>query len=348
MTARVRLGEVTCPSGELVIIDGGYLNVWSGDQSPAIIDPALLGATDPEDAADLRNAVDFEAVGPDAAAALRLLAERNPQQSILDIPASSVETFPEAFAIFSYENGLDATLRAIERVPHRERVRRAVAGDGAGEFRAFGLHAVAVGGLPTDRPLWIEGTAENEQDLASGWWSGMTLHIAADDTPVADSGQVGVVLVDFARFAFADADALAAWEHDDPADGLADVVFWGRSQDEAAQALDAPKITTAGDQGYGWTDLTLDDAVTRGRAVLDWVDADAERKLMVDLRPHSHHWQVMREVRASPTGSGAIDVAGAQILFAMTGRGDGFFPVHADRDATGALVAIRIDVGYLG
>jgi hypothetical protein len=348
MTVRVRLGEVTCPSGELVIIDGGYLSVWSGDQSPAVIDPALLGAADPEDADDLRNAVDFEAVGPDAVAALRLLAQRNPQQSILDIPASSVETFPEAFEIFCNENGFDAVLRVIDRVPHRERVRRAVVATGVGEFRAFGLQGVAVGGLPTDRPLWIEARADNEQDAANGWWSEMTLQIAGGEPPVSSSTPVGVVLVDFARFAFADADALAAWEHDDPADGRADVVFWGRSQAEAARALDAPEITTPGDQGYGWTDLPLDEAVTRGRAVLDWVDTDGERKLMVDLRPHSHHWRVMREVRASETSSGTIDVGGARILFAMTGRGDGHFPVYADRDASGALVAVRVNVGYLG
>lgn len=345
MTVRVRLGEVTCPSGELVIIDGGYLNTWSGDQSPSVIDPELLGAADAEDADDLRNAVDFEAVGPDALAALRLLRERNPQQSILDIPASSAETFPEAFEIFCRENGFDAALRATDRVPHRERVRRAVAAEGAGEFPAFGLRAVAARGLPTDRPLWLEAEAANEQDAGSGWWSGMTLHVASPDTPVASSAPAGVVLVDWARFAFADADALAAWEHDEPVDGLADVVFWGRSQAQAAQDLAAPEITTPGDQGYGWTNLSLADAYTRGRAVLDWVDADPERKLMVDLRPHSHHWQVMREVRASPTSSGEIELAGARILFAMTGRGDGFFPVHADRDVTGALVALRINLG---
>jgi hypothetical protein len=343
MTQRARLGEVTCPSGELVIVDGGYLNTWSGDESPASIDPELLGVTDPEVATDLRNAVDFEAVGPDAAAALELLAQRNPRQGILDVPASSAETFPEAFEIFCHENGLNAGLRPIDRVPHRERVRRAV----VGELHAFGVAGVAAR-VPTDRPLWLEAQAENEEDAESGWWSGMTLYVADADTPVASSTKVGVILVDWARFAFADADALGAWEHDDPADGLADVVFWGRSEAEAARALTAPKITTPGDQGYGWTDLSLEDAYARGRAVIDWVDADPERKLAVDLRPHSHHWQVMREVRASPTSSGAIDVAGARILFAMTGRGDGFFPVYADRDASGALVALRIDVGYRG
>jgi hypothetical protein len=347
MTERVRLGEVTCPSGELVIIDGGYLNIWSGDRSPAVIDPQLLGADDPADAADLRDAVDFEAVGPDAAAALRMLMERSPHQSILDIPASAAKNFRAAFEAFARESGLDATLRVVDRVPHRDRVRQAVAGDDVAEFVAFGVRAVAVGGLPTDRPLSVEAQAEDEQDAAGGWWSWMVLQVADPGTAAASSEQVGVIVVDWARFAFADADALSAWEHEEAADGLADVVFWGRSQAEAAQALNAPEITTAGDQGSGWLDLSLDDAVTRGQAVLDWVGADSERKLMVDLRPHSHHWRVMREVRASPTSSGVTEVGGARILFAMTGRGDGTFPVYADRDAAGALVALRINVGYL-
>lgn len=28
------LGEITCPSGVLTILDGGYLGSWSADRSP--------------------------------------------------------------------------------------------------------------------------------------------------------------------------------------------------------------------------------------------------------------------------------------------------------------------------
>ncbi|MFF3327294.1 hypothetical protein [Streptomyces sp. NPDC002889] len=42
-----RLGEIRCPSGALVIVDGGHLGLWSGERSPAEIDPALLGVDDP-------------------------------------------------------------------------------------------------------------------------------------------------------------------------------------------------------------------------------------------------------------------------------------------------------------
>jgi hypothetical protein len=342
VTQRVRLGEITCPSGHLVVIDGGYLGIWSGDRSPAQVDVSLLGIDDPRAAADIRDAVDFEVVGPDAALAARLIAARQPDESyhsLYDIPASAATAFAAAFETLCADSGLDATLRAIDRVPHRDRARRAAA-DGAGRFQIFGVPALAAT-VPPDRPLWVVAEAEDDDARAEGRWS--TVAVVLGEQSVASSVRVGVAGVDFARLAFADAGAMGAWEHEHPIDGLVDVVFWGRSQEEAAQAHDAPLLGTAGDTGtYGWVDMPVRAAVDRAQTVLTWVEAEPDRKLMIDFRPHSHHWRVMREVRASRTSSGIVEVGGARILFAMTGCGDGLFPVYADRDATGAVVAIRV------
>ena len=80
------------------------------------------------------------------------------------------------------------------------------------------------------------------------------------------STAVGTVGVDWARLAFADAQALGSWQHDSPIDGLADVAFWGRSQEDAALAHDAALLTTPGDAGtYGWADLPVAAAVDRRR-----------------------------------------------------------------------------------
>lgn len=344
VTQHIRLGDITCPSGDLVIIDGGYLGLWSGDDSPAKVDLDLLGVEDAATAADIRAAVDFEIAGPDAAAAAAFLARAQPDQSLYDVPASATAAFTGAFARICRDNGLDAALRETDRVPHRERARRAaapVAGVSAGAFQAFGIPAVAVGGLPTDRPLWVMAAAQSDDELADGWWSAISLVLS--EASVASSAIVGTVGVDWARLAFADARALGAWQHDSPIDGLADVAFWGRSQADAALANDAPLLTTPGDAGtYGWANLTVAEAVAKAQAVLSWVEEQPDRKLMVDFRPHSDHWRVMREVRSSRTNSGTVEVGGARILFTMTGRGDGFFPVYADRDAAGALVALRV------
>ncbi len=327
------------------MLDGGYLGIWSGEESPARIDPELIGVDDPDDVEDVRNAVDFEAVGPDAAAVLRLLDERNPGQSLHDVPASSATGFTQAFEKLCRDNGLDATLRSLGRVPHRERVRRA--GPGVGQFHLFGVPAIAVTGLPRDRPLWVEATAATESDAADGMWS--SIELVVDTGTVAASVGAGVIGVDWARLAFTDADALGVWQQDEPIDGLADVAFWGRSQEEAAQATDAALLTTPGDAGcFGWADLPVPEAIEKARAVLDWVEAQPDRKLMVDFRPHSDHWRVMREVRASTTGSGTVEIGGARVLFTMTGNGDGVFPVFADRDADGRLLSVRIAVGGAG
>jgi hypothetical protein len=66
--------------------------------------------------------------------------------------------------------------------------------------------------------------------------------------------------------------------------------------------------------------------------------------MALDFRPHSHHWQVMRQVRASENETGTIDLGDARILFAMTSWGDGVFPAYADYDQDGSLVAVRVQL----
>ncbi|GHF19139.1 hypothetical protein E5082_16860 [Streptomyces griseoluteus] len=59
-------------------------------------------------------------------------------------------------------------------------------------------------------------------------------------------------------------------------------------------------------------------------------------------RPHSHHWQIMRRLRTSEHESGTLDLGPARVLCAMTTCGDGCFPVSADLDAAGDVVAVRV------
>ncbi len=270
----VHLGEVTCPSGELVVVDGGYLGLWSGDGSPLDLDPEVLGR----------------------------------------IPDAEIDG----------------------NVAHRELARRC-ARTGGGEFSLCNVPAVAVGGLPVDRLLAVVARPVEDD---SGWES---FRVVGTDAPVNRSVRLGEIGVDWARIAFGDADALAHWRHDEAIDELADVAFWGAAEQEAAAVFGAPLLDTPGEEGvHGWTDLPIRDAAERAQTITDWRDENAVRRLMVDFRPHSHHWQVMRGVRASGHGAGMVEVGGAWLLCAMTSWGDGFFPVFADLDEANSLVAVRV------
>jgi hypothetical protein len=186
MAIDVVLGEVTCPSGQLVIMDGGYLELWSGDRVP---DDQQHPATD------------FAVVGPDAEAAAASF-DRQTGTRLYDIPDHGVAEFTEKFDEHCREHGHDANLRAFERqVPHRERVRHAVAARESG-FLILGVPVLAIE-VPADRALPVTAVPGEH-----GWRS---MRIEFREAPVADSWLFWEVGVDCARFVFADADALNSW-----------------------------------------------------------------------------------------------------------------------------------------
>ncbi|GIE82464.1 hypothetical protein Aph02nite_84140 [Actinoplanes philippinensis] len=310
------LGEVTCPSGHLVITDGGCLEMWSGDRVP-----------DDEE----HPATDFAIVGPDAEEAAETF-ERQTGTRLYDIPAHAADDVVTIFGEHCREHGHDATLSAFARqIPHRERVRHAVEARET-EFIVMGVPVLPLE-VPADRPLPVTAIPGEH-----GWQS---IRMAFSDEPVADSWMICELGIDHARFVFADADALNSWEHVLPLDGLADLVLWGRDEEQAAAEFGAPRL----DDGlYGWLDLPVEEAYQRALTLEARREEPGAPAFAADFRPHSHHWQVMREVRASDHDAGTTTVAGADILMAMTSVGDGFFPVHLDVDADGLPVSLRIDI----
>ncbi|MFI7430454.1 hypothetical protein ACIBPB_25980 [Micromonospora sp. NPDC049836] len=333
----VFLGGVSCPSGELVIVDGGILGMWSGPRPPNELDPRGLGIDDPQLRADISGAVDYVVVGPDAVPAAASFPRR-PTRYHYDIPASRTTEWEALFAQHCHAHGWNASVQPeAAQVPHRERAHRCAVERLAG-FQVFGLPAVAVDGLPTTASVRVEA---RRSDGPWHGWSEMILRVR--DTPVATTADVGSVGVDAARLAFADADALTRWRHDEPLDGLADVAFWGAAAGAAAAEFSAHPLAAAGDEGsYGWTNLPVRSALRRAMTIEAWKNAEPSRRMALDFRPHSHHWQVMQQVRASDNETGTITIDDAQILFAMTSWGDGVFPAYADRDAAGDLVSLRI------
>lgn len=83
MPTREELGFVTSRSGILVVIDTGYLKIWSHDQPPRLPD----GILDSEAATKRANSfVDLMIVGHDAEQAGRMLAMSHHPLYVFDQP----------------------------------------------------------------------------------------------------------------------------------------------------------------------------------------------------------------------------------------------------------------------
>lgn len=152
------------------------------------------------------------------------------------------------------------------------------------------------------------------------------------------------MLVDEARLLFADPQVLGHWRANEPADGLADVVFWGRDETAAAEQTGASTVDDGGDTPiYGWVDRPLVEAVELLQR-LEALQADGLR-FATDFRPHDDHHRILGQARRTYTGSGVIDVAGQPVTGFFTSWGDGAFPVFCDQAADGSLVRVRVELG---
>jgi hypothetical protein len=317
------LGEVTVPSGVLVLVDAGLLGIWDGSQD------------------DLPETVDFRIEGPDALEAGRRFDRSWHPRYWYDIPRDKSDEARTQFDAFVASEGLEAELIVVPGgVPHRQRVAFALEHGGGrfGVLEFFGIQSPVVAGVPQNSSLPVHGF-RMEEDEFSDRWRWVTIEIGHGET--ARSHEIGMVFVDKARLMFADADALQEWRHEDALDGKADYVFWGRDAEAAAALHDAPEL--APDE-YGWVDAPLEEAVERGAAVEESRERE-EWMFAGDFRPHSHHYQVLRKMRASEAGAGVIEVAGAKMCGFFTSWGDGAFPVLADLGAEGSLLRLRIDLG---
>ena len=339
------LGTVTAPSGKLLLVDMGMLELWCHDRRP-MLPPGLL---DPEGTENANAGCDFRIDGPDAEKCGRHWGRYWHPRFVYDIPRHGIDRVRAAFDEFVAEQEYDATLTKLRaRVTHRQRIADALEhGRGAGQVFFQGIEGFAFDDVPKDTPMRVVGERMGGRDGAvkNRWrWIDLEVRSGGKAAPTK-SGRAGTVLVDRARLMFADVDALGAWNHNTPTDGKADVAFWGRDAETVARETKAPRLPHQPDgEMYGWEDLP--DAEARRKAE-QIQRLKQQRKLMFawDYRPHSHHHTVLSQARTSATESGTVDVGGATMCGFMTGWGDGAFPVVVERDAGGAIVRVRVQLG---
>ena len=199
-------------------------------------------------------------------------------------------------------------------------------------FEHAGVPGIAIPNVPVNTELPVSGLR-----IDGGPFNGLWQAIFVDFVPqprAASTVEVGRVVVDDARAGFFDIDAAAAWKHDEAVDGRADVAFWGLQGEEVARRFGAGRIE--GDN-FGWVDLPI--AQAQGVAQqLEQLRSSGELRFAFDYRPHSHHYVMMKQLRARSTESGVIGLGGQQAVCGfMTSWGDGEFPVMLDFDDAGAL-----------
>lgn len=335
------VGSVTSSSGDLLVLDFGLLRLWSGDLEP-VLDPGVL----PPDVVERANSfADFEITGPDAAivsSSVDLAAVKG--RYAIDMPADD-EFLAERVRVVAENQGLRASVRPIDRMPHHQRVLRLLDERPEGvEVPFHGVWGVAIRGVPVERRLPVYG-ARMPDGPDAGRWHSVWVELAPDEP--TRSVEAGYVLVDEARLMFADPVALNGWKSDEAMDGLADLAFWGRDAATVANRIGAPILESAsGRDIFGWADLPVAEVVELGRRLHE-LHNDPLLKFAFDFRPHDDHHRVLAQARANATESGTIEVAGLEVTGFFTTWGDGAFPVYRDLAPDGHACRLRVELASI-
>jgi hypothetical protein len=314
------LAHLSAPSGQLLLLDGAAAGLFAHGHPPH----------------DLER-VDLVIDGPQATEAGLLFGRDGDPRRIHDVPRDEADEVAAAFTALCERHGFAASVAVAHEVePFRQRL--APLTPPGGIFSLVGHRASLVVGLPVDRRFELVAE-EPVEALSEGRWRRVTLEVAPG-TSIASTKLLGELTSDSGRLLWGDLDALGGWREDESLDGLGDCLFWGPDALVAAKALEAESLES---RTFGWRDLPAGEARRLAKAVARERDERGLR-LTLDSRPHSHHYRALMQVRESPLGAGTVEVAGVEVASFATTWGDGAWPVHADLDGEGRLVAVRIEL----
>ncbi|MFF2847598.1 hypothetical protein ACFVT5_14935 [Streptomyces sp. NPDC058001] len=229
---------------------------------------------------------------------------------------------------------------------------RAAAATGGGHLREGLCEAIAVPAAD-DRPLTVRASTspspfDEEPTIA-------TLEISLGlpwPEPANRSAPVrlGDLPVDRCGMVVGDAAGLDAWTgmDDEPADGLADVFYWGRYADDAHAQFGGERIARYGVDGpHGWLDLPVAEAAARAAELVAWRDRLHGKGLMVSVDEHTDFHRFQRAGWHHPLHVGAIDVGGCQVLGIDWDQGDHSIRHHGERDA-GQVYSVTLEADEAG
>jgi hypothetical protein len=202
------------------------------------------------------------------------------------------------------------------------------------------IQAIACHKVPLDTPIAVTA-CRVESGKFSDRWAHVDVQVRPDAT-VAQTEVIGKVLVDFARLAVGDVVSMCGFGGPGTADGLADVVWWGRDAEHVANHAHVPRLS---DAEFGYTDLP-DEAAEAWVQWLERCKTESSLRFAWDYRPHNYQWQMLGQVRDSATQSGTVDINKNAMVGFMTTWGDDVYDVVAMRDAEGQIARIRIQLTF--
>ncbi|MEU6314985.1 hypothetical protein [Streptomyces sp. NPDC047014] len=235
--------------------------------------------------------------------------------------------------------------------PLSERAKAAAAA-GGGHLREWLCEAVAVPAAG-DRPLVLRaGTSPSPSD---GRPSITTLEIDLglpwpETADPSAPHRLGDLPVDRCGMVVGDAAALDAWTGTDgePADGLADVSYWGLYADEAHARFGGLRIGRSGVSGpLGWLDLPLAEATARAAGLTAWCDGLPGNGLMVAVDPHTDAYLFRRAGWQHPLRVGAIEVGGCPVLGIAWDQGDHSMRHRGERHS-GRVYPVTLEAAEAG
>ncbi|MFE4515625.1 hypothetical protein ACFRMQ_15710 [Kitasatospora sp. NPDC056783] len=199
------------------------------------------------------------------------------------------------------------------------------------EYEAFAVSAAA------DRPLSVRATTEPsvfdeeptvatlEVELGLPWPDGVDGPVLLGDLPVDRGGMV-----------VGDAVGLDAWTgpEDEPADGLADLCYWGRYEDDAHARFGGERIPQHGGvQGpYGRLDLPVAEAAALEAEIATWRGGLHGKGVATMVEPHVDYFRFRRAGLHHPLKAGVIEVDGCRVLGIDWCQGDHSLRHHGGRD----------------
>ncbi|MER6441273.1 hypothetical protein ABT275_33550 [Streptomyces sp. NPDC001185] len=226
------------------------------------------------------------------------------------------------------------------------------AADGGGHLREWLCEAVAVPAAAY-QPLRVR--ASTSPSPFDGEPTIATLEISLgllwpETTDRSVPVRLGDLPVDRCGMVVGDAAGLDAWTgmDDAPADGLADVFYWGLYADDAHAQFGGERIAQYGVEGpHGWLDLPVAEAAARAAELTAWRDRLHGKGLMVSVDEHTDFHRFQRAGWHHPLHVGAIDVGGCQVLGIEWDQGDHSIRHRGERDA-GQVYPVTLEADEAG